>query len=459
MTMEWDKLFCEKRERPSTTTPQPCRNCFDMDYDRIVYSSSLRRLQDKAQVFPLQENDFTRTRLTHSLEVSAIGRSLGANVGYQLREKGIFDEDKEKKLTSLLLVSGLVHDLGNPAFGHYGEDVIKHWFKENKCDICKNGLSNISDYTSFDGNAQTIRILTRLQILNDKNGMNFCYGTLATLMKYPWGSDSNENSKDKFGYFSSEKDLCEEILKQTGVINRHPATYLLEAADDICYLFADLEDAVKKHYLPWRSVFDEFKRMTNECKQFEQYKNIVTYVEEKRKENINNNVQLDEIDLIDVQNFKIIGQGMLIKSVCDEFINSYDNIMTGQYDKNMLEYDNIKEFANYIRNLCIKYAYQNKEVLSLELVGKEVLENLLNKFVFAVLDEEHYENGKFANGKLYSLISENFKYVQFFDRSGNNDPNRKLTPYQRVQIVTDFISGMTDSYALNLHKKLMGMKL
>lgn len=457
--MDWDKLFCEKRERESNTKVQPHRNCFDMDYDRIVYSSSLRRLQDKAQVFPLQENDFTRTRLTHSLEVSAIGRSIGANVGYKLREKNIFDEDKEKKLTSLLLVAGLVHDLGNPPFGHYGEDVIKNWFKENKCNICRKELSNLSDYTSFDGNAQTIRILTRLQFLNDKSGMNFCYGTLATLMKYPWESNSSKNSKNKFGYFSSEKELCENILKETGVINRHPATYLLEAADDICYLFADLEDAVKKHCLPWRSVLDEFSKKTNECGQFKEYKYIVDYVEQKRESNIANHVPLEELDLIDVQNFKILGQGCLINAVCDEFMNKYEEIMTGQFKNNLLEYKEIKDFSDYIRKLCIKYSYQNKEVLSLELVGKEVLENLLDKFVFAVLDEENYKKAKFANGKLFSLISENFKYIQYFDEIGNNDPKKILTPYQRVQVVTDFISGMTDSYALNLHKKLLGMKI
>lgn len=458
--MDWNKLFSEKRERPSSTKMQPYRNCFDMDYDRIVYSSSLRRLQDKAQVFPLQENDFTRTRLTHSLEVSAIGKSMGANVGYQLRKKEIFDEEMEKKLSSLLLVAGLVHDLGNPPFGHYGEDVIKEWFKDKKEDLISRKINEdeLRDFISFDGNAQTIRILTRLQFLNDRYGMNFCYGTLATLMKYPWASNSSNNVKDKFGYFLSEEKFCEEIIKETGIITRHPATYLLEAADDIAYLFADIEDALKKHYVPWTDVFEEFKQKVKSIDAFKRFEYIVRYIESKRERNNANNVSGIERDLIDIQNFKILAQGYLIETVCNEFVSCYDLIMQGKYEKKaLLENEEAREFVHFIRRKCIKYAYQNKEVLSLELVGKEVLENLLQKFVYAALDDGNYKKPKTANGKLYALISDNFKFIQYFDEKGEHNPEKELTPYQRVQMVVDFISGMTDSYALNLHKTLMGM--
>ncbi len=459
MRMNWDKLFCEKRERSSSTKQQPYRNCFDMDYDRIVYSSSLRRLQDKAQVFPLQENDFTRTRLTHSLEVSAIGKSLGANIGNKLRSMGVFDEDKEKKLSSLLLVAGLVHDLGNPPFGHYGEDVIKEWFKSNNECFNLNG-HELCDFTSFDGNAQTIRILTRLQFLNDKYGMNFCYGTLATLMKYPWCSYNEKNIKNKFGYFNSESKLCEDILNETGVINRHPATYLLEAADDISYLFADLEDALKKQYLPWCDVFGELRNKVEEDNDFKQYKYIVDSVELKRKNNEKNKVPFNERNLIDIQNFKISGQGLLIEAVCNEFMDNYDDIMEGKYcNKELLSCNKAKGLVEYIKDMCKKYAYQNREVLTLELVGKEVLGNLLNKFVLAAVDTDKYNDASCSKGKLYSLISDNFKYIQQYNNNGIYDDKIELSEYQRIQLVIDFISGMTDSYALNLNNKLLGMRI
>lgn len=459
MRMNWEQLFCDKRERESKTEKLPYRNCFDMDYDRIVYSSSLRRLQDKAQVFPLQENDFTRTRLTHSLEVSAIGKSIGANVGFYLREKGTFNEDQEKKLQSLLLVAGLVHDLGNPPFGHYGEDIIKEWFKKNNNKLLNKNLTQkqLNDFIHFDGNAQTIRILSRLQFLNDKYGMNFCYGTLSALMKYPWSSSNHKNSNDKFGYFISEKKFCKKIIKETGILNRNPVTFLLEAADDIAYLFADLEDALKKYYVPLNDFFNAFKIKAVD---HEELKSFIDIINKKRETNNKKNISAHERDIIDMQNFKILGQGFLIKAVCKEFIEQYDSIMEGNYkNKCLLDCNKTKDFVEFIRKNCISYAYQNKEVLSLELVGKEVIENLLNKFIFAVLDEDHYMNSKYANGKLYSLISENFKFIQYYNKKGEYDENKLLIPYERIQIVIDFISGMTDSYALNLHKKLLGMRL
>lgn len=198
--MELDKPLSDKRERPSKSKDEPFRNTFDKDYERVINSSSVRRLQDKAQVYPLQENDFTRTRLTHSMEVSSLGRSIEYRIGYLLKEMGEFKDDQDKELASLLAVAGLVHDLGNPPFGHYGEDILHEWFRENRkrFDVDKNSATWINDYLYFDGNAQTVRILSRLQFLHDGHGMNFCYGTLGTLLKYPWSSnDKMAESKKK----------------------------------------------------------------------------------------------------------------------------------------------------------------------------------------------------------------------------------------------------------------------
>ena len=263
--LTWDKLLSEERQRmdPSKNKINSARNEFEADYDRIVGSSSVRRLQDKAQVFPLQENDFTRTRLTHSVEVSALARSLGKAVGKEIEKKTDegFTSEETEKLASLLQVAGLIHDLGNPPFGHYGETIIRVWFEKwfeteyvnfekIKASLKEQALlteQQKKDFTCFDGNVQNLRIVTKLQTLNDEFGANFTYGTLSTIMKYPWSSISPKKKKDKFGYFDSEENIVKDIWDKTGLSEgvRHPATYLLEAADDIIYICDDIEDGVK----------------------------------------------------------------------------------------------------------------------------------------------------------------------------------------------------------------------
>lgn len=458
--MAWNKLLSSKRETKSTSDILPHRNTFDMDYERIISSSSVRRLQDKAQVYPLQENDFTRTRLTHSLEVSSIGRSLGRNVGYSLIELGHMTKGQDAELSSLLAVVGLVHDLGNPPFGHYGEDIIHEWFKQN---LKSFGAANwISDYLYFDGNAQTIRILSRLQFLRDRHGMNISYGTLGVLLKYPWDSGSEQaKKKKKFGYFLTEKPLVEKVLLETGmkndkgIVSRHPATFLLEAADDIAYLFADLEDTAKKGYLPWEHIK---KELICEADKSEAFKGLSEKLKNTADRNENNKVPFEERIAIEVMDFRVYCQGICILQVCKEFISNYDEIIEGRYDQELLKCSAINNMVDKVRGICIEHAYRNNEVLSLELIGKSVLTSLLEKFINAIKDD-NYSKPKHENGKLFKLISPNFKYVQKLDEESRFIDDKELTEQERVQLVIDFISGMTDSYALNLHKTLLGIRL
>ncbi len=459
--MNWTKLISPSRERPSRHQRLPAehRNAFDMDYDRIVYSSSLRRLQDKAQVFPLQENDFTRTRLTHSLETSAIGRSLGNKVGRWVRKNGDdVPDDFPFQLSTLLQVAGLVHDLGNPPFGHYGEELIKNWFRDpGNVHAEKLSPAERRDFTYFDGNAQTIRILARLQFLKDRYGINFCFGTLGTLLKYPWSSsDPRAEGREKFGFFQSEADLGQRIIEETGLITRHPATYLLEAADDLSYLFADLEDAVKKGHLPWARVYAELIEDDRLWPAFEKTRqSLARDMDQLRR----SQVPAEELDLISARQFKISGQVMGIEAVYGEFGRHYSQIMAGGYQrKSLLEAPTIKDFIDKVRAVCIEYAYGNNEVLSLELVSKSVLTSLLDRFIPAVLDENS-DNPRYESGKLRRLISRNFEYIQKLDENSVYQAKRPLSPYQRVQLAVDFISGMTDSYALNLHRRLSGLSL
>lgn len=457
--MKWKDLLSSERERVPKSKISIYRNCFDMDYQRIIPSSSLRRLQDKTQVFPLQENDFTRTRLTHSLEVSSIGRSIGAQVAQLLIDKEKVSNEEQilvKQLPSLLAVCGLVHDLGNPPFGHYGEDVIQEWFKDNKS---KFHLEKqvINDFGNFDGNAQTLRILSKLQYMKDVYGMNCCYGTLATLIKYP-------NSNKKLSHFKSENEIFDKIVSSTGMrqgdkIYRHPATFLLEAADDIAYLFADLEDAVKKDPTCLQEIIGKIEKEKDKIFTIE-----FSYDEFEKSINefdLNKHEEMPTEDVIStkIMSLRVFFQAHCINKVCEEFVNSYNEIMTGNYKKSLCESKNLVNIIGdngIIRKLCIKYAYQNSEVLKLEIIGKKVLTTLLNSFIKAILCED-YKKPKEECGKFYSLISSNFKFIQHVDK--NNNYNKNLDKYSRIQLVIDYISGMTDSYALNLHKTLLGTKL
>jgi len=478
--MEWEKLLNSDRQRQSDTPKnefEKHRNEFDKDYDRIIYSSSVRRLQDKAQVFPLQENDFTRTRLTHSMEVASLGRSIAWNIGIWLQEKEeIYFKDfwKVKELATLVEVSCLVHDLGNPPFGHYGEDIIRNWFDnwfdsesfvkaEKKFE--KKGYSKLTtqqknDFRFFEGNAQTIRILTKLQFLNDRYGANFTYGTLATLMKYPWSSEHTEAlSKKKFGYFYSEKELFKSINHLVGIgDHRHPATYILEAADDIAYLAADIEDGVKKGIVPWEKIYNSEDEKSIKKHLEEKYPEDLKKLNEKIKDAKSNKVPNES--LVNIQNFKVFAQGAMIKAVVEAFKENYEKIMSGTLQGDLLDNSTAKELKEKLKDISQKHCFTNEEVLTLELAGNKVITDLLDLFVNAVVEVDDAKKSKNKNEKLFQLISLNFRHIQSLDNQGlPNIDFEDVSLYNRLLLVTDFVSGMTDSYAVNLHRKLIGVKL
>lgn len=280
MKMNWTNLLCEKRQGvrvfKKVNDNNETRNEFQKDYHRIVCSASFRRLQDKTQVFPLDNSDFIRTRLTHSIEVSSFAKSLGQSTCQYLMEKDIDKEitpEIKEKICNILECAGLIHDIGNPPFGHFGEEVIRHWFKVNLSslmvdDICATDLLSeqmLNDLYNFEGNAQALRLLSKLHFLVDENGMHLTYALLNTLIKYPVSSceidkkSGNIKSK-KMGYYFAEEDLFDEICNATGAIGcRYPLTYLLEAADDIAYKTADIEDAAKKGCLSYQTLLNELK--------------------------------------------------------------------------------------------------------------------------------------------------------------------------------------------------------
>ena len=276
--MEWDTLLSAKRMRGGVWNRRngstDLRSEFEKDYHRIIGSASFRRLQDKTQVFPLDKSDFIRTRLTHSLEVSSLGKSLGQNIGENIlttnKDPG-FTAPMKEDICNILQCAGLIHDIGNPPFGHFGENAIREWFIRNLPDLTCFGRSveemltpqMREDFYHFEGNAQALRLVTKLHYLVDEHGMNLTYALLNTIVKYPVPSTGIDpatgNIKDKkMGYYYADQAVFEEISKETGAgTSRHPLTYILEAADDLAYKTADIEDAYVKGFITFYDLEKE----------------------------------------------------------------------------------------------------------------------------------------------------------------------------------------------------------
>lgn len=450
------------------------RNPFDSDHDRIIFSSPFRRLQDKAQVFPLERSDFVRTRLTHSLEVASIAKSIGISVEKELIKRNYIGQDKCGYIPVILECAGLAHDLGNPPFGHYGEETIKEVFKkifEGKPEELNEYQR--SDFLNFDGNCQTIRILTRLQCINDKYGLHLTYATLATLMKYPMDS-INGNKKDKgvsykkFGYFQSEKEIAEQIVKYVGtkisegVAYRHPLSFLLEAADDIAYSAADLEDGFKKKVISISDIKEAFNNNEEVKKELDKYIQENEYKSEERI----------------IQRFRIYLQGKMINAVIKTFIDEQENILSGNFNEEILMKSSAAEIRLKLKEIANKNILSNENIYKTELAGEVVIDYLLNFFIEVMGNKEEFINkilevdGNFdtidLNGKVkrvYKLISKDYRVVYekrvneiLKDNTLNNrDDKIREILYNTYLLITDYISGMTDNYSVELYRRLKGI--
>jgi len=284
--LEWSQLLNSTRRKDLDNSASSIsanvggsRTEIERDYDRILFSTPVRRLADKTQVFPLEKNDSVRNRLTHSHEVSNLARSVGVALMYGKNDLPKDDQQK-RDIPSMLAAIGLAHDIGNPPFGHQGEKAIGSWFKDKKIEVLdfKDSEEEVSsriiermekDFLEFEGNAQAFRILTKLQLLNDQYGLNLTLGSLAALMKYPTTSEKTDTSKvslKKFGCFHSELDCCKQVWKYTGLELgvRHPLAYIMEACDDIAYSVLDVEDAIKKGLISYRDLINYLGKSTTE---------------------------------------------------------------------------------------------------------------------------------------------------------------------------------------------------
>ena len=442
------------------------RNDFENDYSRLISSSPIRRLQDKTQVFPLEKSDFIRTRLTHSLEVSSIARSIGKSIEKILEGKDLLINDSG--ISSLLANAGLIHDLGNPPYGHFGETAIQNYFtnlfeSQGKYPSLKKWTKQMKmDFKKYDGNVQTLRILTRLQYLGKEHGFNLSFPTLASIIKYPRRSDvGNKDTKNisdkKFGFFLTEGNLFEEInsiLELKG--ERHPVTFLLEAADDIAYSGADIEDGVKLGILKYDIIVKEFDSKRGKLNS-KQRKAVSEFKKEyKRLQGIEGTDALD----IAVQNFRIISQGIMIDSILNEFIDNHTSILNGTYKKELLKGSSSGDFKECFKNLSY-VVYKNKTIVEKELSGYVVIQGLLDEYIQAALKGKFHKNEKGKCGRLYNLVSSSYRFIyeQELKKNIGKPKSKRIDPlYLQFQLITDFIGGMTDTYALELYQRISGIR-
>ncbi len=442
--MRWDTLISDKRlGLEHYHDPKPgARNDFQRDFDRLVFSSPFRRLQNKTQVFPLPGNIFVHNRLTHSLEVSCVGRSLAREVAIRLRSRYSDDItilDSLSYIGDIVAAACLAHDLGNPPFGHSGEKAIQAYFSEGAGRSLRDKLSpkEWDDLTHFEGNANAFRLLTHRFNGRRKGGFAMTYSTLASIVKYPFES-SLAGSHGKFGFFTSEKDDFIKVADELGMTRlptgdgeiryaRHPLVYIVEAADDICYEIMDIEDAHKLKILSTDEIIPL----------------LLGYFDDTRKariEHVMSNVD-DPNERIAYLRSCIIG--ILVEKCADAFAAHEQEILDGSFSGSLLDHITPleKECYRKCEELSWNKIYCASDVVEIELAGTRIISFLIDELVNAVSDPTlNYSR------LLLAKVPEQYEI---------NSP----TLYGKIQAILDHISGMTDVYALDLYRRLNGMSL
>ena len=443
--MNWDTLLSAKRlSSASSLSEAAARSEFQRDYDRIIFSSPFRRLQNKTQVFPLPGSVFVHNRLTHSLEVASVGRSLGNTLAAELeKRKELANFDLFTMLGSIVSAACLAHDMGNPPFGHSGEKTISRYFAEGKGAVVEQQVSidEWKDLTLFEGNANAFRVLTHQFNGRRKGGFALTYATLASLVKYPYGSDAATEGKQKYGYFSSERQTFEEIACELGLIRlsdnparycRHPLVFLVETADDICYQIMDVEDAHKLKILSTAETKDILMAFWDDDS--EESTKFRSYTETIFAKVTDTNEQISFL------------RAMLINKLVNEsisvFMAHYEEIMNGVFHAPLIGSleGTLAKAMNNCSALSVKRIYNHSSVVEVEIAGYHILSALLDEFIDATLKPKtHYAK------KILALLPEQFACPS------------DSSIYTKIQSVLDFISGMTDLYALELYRKIHGI--
>ncbi len=472
--MEWRQLLSTKRSRRTSGrrgTGSDLRSEFEKDYQRIIGSASFRRLQDKTQVFPLDKSDFIRTRLTHSLEVSSFAKSLGQNIGENIlayhRDPGFTPQMKED-ICNILQCAGLIHDIGNPPFGHFGEVEIREWF-ERELSVRRFRGTPIAQVLSeqmkqdlyhFEGNAQALRLVTKLHFLVDDNGMNLTYALLGTIIKYPVSSiqaDSRSGDiKDKkMGYYYADREIFEDIQKETGTDgSRHPLAFILEAADDIAYKTADIEDAFVKGFISYNRLLEELKELQM---LYRQDGPGAFYPADKLEELylIGKERHVDAPEEFAIKNWIVRVQGFLLGCATYGFTSNYGAIMNGTYKHDLFYHTFAEKLMELLGDFAFREVFTSDAIYRMEVSESAMLDYLMDKFVSAAVkyDDSTQKLGTIESRMIW-FISDNYKNAYHRQARGKTE-QEKL--YLRLLLVTDYICGMTDSYAKRLYQELNAM--
>lgn len=447
--MDLNSIFTSQRTGNNPNT-KVSRTDFQRDFDRIIFSSAFRRLQNKTQVFPLPGSVFVHNRLTHSLEVSSVGRSLGSVIGEFIYGQFKNDLNEESKnfylhnLSNVIAAGCLCHDVGNPAFGHSGEDAIASYFDRNDTSLKpKFNEKEWADLVNFEGNANAIRVLAQQQQGKDAGGVQLTFATLASIAKYPCEAIAKKKGvvhRKKFGFFQNEKDIFLEIAKRTSMLQeneepyifkRHPFVWLVEAADDICYNIIDMEDAHRLGIVSTADCknlfFELVKSETDDIKRVEQKLDSIS----------NENEQISYLRA------KVINA--LINKSIEIYKNNFDKILQGNLEKGLLDiYKSENKTLQDIESFSIEKIYNHKAVVEIENAGYNVMYELLDHFIPSILKST--DERKSYDKKALKLLPK-----QFFYEDG--------TDYQKVLGVIDFVSGMTDNFATDLYRKIKGIDI
>ncbi len=462
--LNWDNLLNglrrkDKLDKSKLTLSANGRIELERDYDRILFATPTRRMADKTQVFPLERNDSVRNRLTHSHEVSSLARSIGIRLAFEHAED-LFEGNDQLEIVrcvpALLSAIGLVHDLGNPPFGHQGEAAIQSWFNKNREKVFADRQDLAEDFINFDGNAQTFRLVTKLQILNDSYGLNLTYATLASMIKYPVStSEVGKSQWLKHGYFKSEQAIVEDVWQATGLAKgvRHPFTFLMEACDDIAYSILDAEDIVKKNIASFYDIVDHLSSLMplDPLSQ-----NIISLAIKKNQEFKNSHLSPKELNDVSMQMFRVYAISALVDAVIEQFIIDKDKIMAGdvgpQYD--LISHSQAKHFCEAMKQFDRAHGYNHKSVLELELKGYNYIHNMMDMLWQGIEDNAHNSESKntgLFSKYAYQTISENYRRA--FEESSDGMP----IIYRKAQLLSDSISGMTDNYLIQIHDELKAL--
>ncbi len=451
--MNWEKLMSGKRlgDPRGGIDNEKARSAFQRDFDRVVFSSAFRRLQDKTQVFPVPASDFVHSRLTHSIEVSSVGRTLGNLAGEFIleREPLLKERLSQHSFGDVVAAASLAHDVGNPPFGHSGEDAISEFFRKNKEKYGKNlTAAQWADFTRYEGNAHGFRLLTNHHPGKIEGGLRLTYATLATFAKYPRESFIDESellpsakrtSAKKFNFFQSEKEYFKAVAENTGLLPltkqnagalawcRHPLSFLVEAADNICYRLIDLEDGFKLGFLG----FEEFEKL------------LLPFM----KKSGDNSQALNKYNLIEDEGEKAgylraKAISVLIYEAIEVFKENYEEIMNGTFDSELTDLINSVDILEGKIKEANIFLYNRRPVVEIEITGYKIISGLLEIYL-----EAQYAPSNKLNKKIIQLLPSQF-------RAAESDGD-----YEKIMKTVDFVARMSDSYALNLYRRLSGQSL